>query len=79
MYSDEDMQRRFHLSLENIQDKERIVEYWITLQEVIEKEKLKGIIGRNHTIVQTKFDEAKRKMSSGQAMMTNIITELYAS
>ena len=78
MYSDEDMQRRFHLSLENIQDKERIVEYWITLQEVIEKEKLKGIIGRDHTIVQTKFDEAKRKMSSGQAMMTNIITELYA-
>ena len=78
LFSDEDMQQRFHLSLEKIQDKERVVEYWITLQEVIEKEKLKGIIGRDHTIVQTKFDEAKRKMSSGQAMMTNIITELYA-
>ena len=78
LFSDEDMQQRFHLSLENIQDKERVVEYWITLQEVIEKEKLKDIIGRDHTIVQTKFDEAKRKMSSGQAMMTNIITELYA-
>lgn len=39
---------------------------------------MKGIIGRDNKIVQTKFDEAKRKMSSGQAMMTNIITELYA-
>lgn len=39
LYSDEDMQRRFHLSLQNIQDKERVAEYWITLQEVVEKEK----------------------------------------
>lgn len=78
LYSDEDMQRRFHLSLQNIQDKERVAEYWITLQEVVEKEKIKGIIGRDNKIIQTKFDEAKRKMSSGQAMMTNIITELYA-
>ena len=78
LYSDEDMQQRFHLSLENIQDKNRVYDYWITLGEVVEKEKLKGILGKNHKFIQTKFDEAKQKMSSGLAMMTNIITEIYA-
>lgn len=78
LFSDDDMERRFHLSLENIQDKNRVYDYWMTLEEVVEKEKLKGIRGNDHKINQMKFDEVKRRMSSGQAMMTNIITELYA-
>lgn len=78
LFSDEDMQQRFHLSLDCIYDKDRVCDYMMTLKEVVEKDKLKGICGRNHEINQVKFDEVKEKMSSGQAMMTNIITELYA-
>lgn len=78
LFSDDDMQQRFHLSLENIQDKNREYDYWMTLEEVIETEKLEEILGKDHKFIQTKFDEVKQKMSSGQAMMTNIITELYA-
>ena len=78
LYSDEEMLQRFHLSLESIQDKERVQNYWLTLQEVVDKEKLEGIIGTDRHFILTKFDEVKRRMSSGQAMMTNIITELYA-
>ena len=78
LFSDEDMQNRFHLSLERIRDKNRVQDYLETLKEVIEKEKLIGIYGKNHEINQELFDNVKRKMSSGQSMMTNIITELYA-
>ena len=72
------MEKRFHLSLDSIYDKERVSDYMMTLEEVVEKGKLKGVVGRNHEFNQEKFDEVKRTMSSGQAMMTNIITELYA-
>lgn len=78
LFSDGDMQKRFHLSLDSIYDKERVCDYMMTLEEVVEKGKLKGVVGRNHEFNQEKFDEVKRTMSSGQAMMTNIITELYA-
>ena len=58
--------------------KNRVQDYLETLKEVVEKEKLIGIYGKNHEINQELFDNVKRKMSSGQSMMTNIITELYA-
>lgn len=78
LLSEEDKTNRLKLSLGEIVFKKRVTDYILTLKEVIDEDVLKGIFDNGQEIDKDKFIETISKMSSGQAMITSIITELYA-
>lgn len=78
LLSDDDKGNRLKLSLKEIMYKERVYDYRGTLKEVIERSILDKIFLENNKIDKNQFLVNIRKMSSGQAMIASIITELYA-
>lgn len=78
LLSEKDKQNRLRLALDEIIYKGRVSDYSKTLEEVIEAKPLNSIFQESHKIDKKKFLNLINKMSSGQAMMTSIITELYA-
>lgn len=78
LITEEDKKKRLEVSLDEITYKERTSDYHNTLLEVMDNELLKDVFQNNHEIDKKKFHEIISKMSSGQSMITSIITELYA-
>ena len=78
LISENDKKARLKLSLDEIVLKERTDDYFYTLSEVIDEKLLDGFVLEGGKIDAPRFIEFIDKMSSGQAMITSIITELYA-
>ena len=78
LISENDKKIRLKLSLDEIVLKERTDDYLYSLSEVIDKNLLDGFLLEGGKIDTPRFIEFIDKMSSGQAMITSIITELYA-
>lgn len=78
LISEKDKKLRLKLSLDEIVLKERTEDYFYTLSEVIDEKLLKEFKLKDGKIETTRFIQFIDIMSSGQAMITSIITELYA-
>lgn len=78
LITEEDKNKRLEVSLDEIIYKTRTSDYHCTLTEVVDKEFLEDVFLSGGDIDKRKFHEIISKMSSGQAMITSIITELYA-
>ena len=78
MITEKDKKKRFEISIEEIVYKERTSDYYNTLAEVVDKGLLDEVFQSRGNIDKRTFHEILSKMSSGQAMITSIITELYA-
>ena len=78
LLSEKDKGNRLKLSLNEIVYKERVQDYHETLTEVIDRSMLDGVFSERGKIDKTQFLVNIKKMSSGQAMITSIVTELYA-
>ena len=78
LITEEDKKERFEISLEEIIYKERTYDYHCTLTEVVDEGLLNEVFQSKGNINKKKFHGIISKMSSGQAMITSIITELYA-
>lgn len=77
LITEEDKKKRLEISLDEIIYKKRTSDYYSTLVEVVDNEFLKEAIQYVEKD-KSKFHKMIGKMSSGQAMITSIITELYA-
>lgn len=78
LLSETDKESRLKRSLDEIVYKHRIYDYHLTLKEVVDEGLLEVVFKQHNEIDKNKFLELINKMSSGQAMITSIITELYA-
>lgn len=78
LLSEDDKKMRLELSLSEITYKERTSDYYMTLTEVVDKSLLKAVFLKNNKIDPQEMLKLMKNMSSGQAMITSIITELYA-
>lgn len=78
MLSETDKESRLKRSLDEIVYKHRIYDYHLTLKEVVDEGLLEVVFKQHNEIDKNKFLELINKMSSGQAMITSIITEIYA-
>jgi len=78
LISQDEIKNRFALSLGNIEYKNRVYEYTNTLKEVVDEALLDGIVKGNGKFDLGHFEEVRNKMSTGQAMIVSIVTELYA-
>ena len=78
LITEKDKKKRFEISIEEIVYKERTSDYYNTLAEVVDKGLLDEVFQSRGNIDKRTFHEILSKMSSGQAMITSIITELYA-
>ncbi len=78
LLSEKDKENRLKLSLNEIEYKGRVHAYHETLVEVIDSSMLAGIFPTGDKIDKTQFLANIKKMSSGQAMITSIVTELFA-
>lgn len=78
LITEKDKKERFEVSLDEIIYKTRTSDYHCTLTEVVDKELLEDVFLSGEDIDKRKFHEIISRMSSGQAMITSIITELYA-
>lgn len=78
LISQKDIRKRLELSLENIKYKGRVEEYFLTLTRVVDNRLLADIFDEKDEIDSELFWKVRAKMSSGQAMITSIITELFA-
>lgn len=78
LISENDKKLRLKLSLDEIVLKERTDDYFYTLSEVIDEKLLEEFKLKEGKIKTTRFIQFIDIMSSGQAMITSIITELYA-
>lgn len=78
LISQDDIKKRLELSLGNIKYKGRVKEYIQTLTGVVDKGLLSGFFDEKNGIDFELFWEVRSKMSSGQAMMTSIVTEFFA-
>lgn len=78
LLSEEDKQKRLQQSLDEITYKERVSDYYKTLTEILDRKVLQNIFPSHHEIDKAKMLEAMKQMSSGQSMLTSIITEIYA-
>lgn len=78
LLTEDDKQKRLWQSLDEIIYKGRGCDYYKTLTEVLDKKVLQKVFPSHDKIEKTKMQEAMRQMSSGQAMITTIITEIYA-
>lgn len=78
LLSEKDKKERLKNSLDEIVYKERVAGYFFTLIDVVDKSLLVEIFQTHNKIDKEKFLKLINKMSSGQAMITSIITEIYA-
>lgn len=78
LFSEKDKKERLKNSLDEIVYKERVAGYFFTLIDVVDKSLLVEIFQTHNKIDKEKFLKLINKMSSGQAMITSIITEIYA-
>lgn len=78
LLSETDKESRLKRSLDEIVYKHRIYDYHLTLKEVVDEGLLEVVFKQHNEIDKSKFLELINKMSSGQAMITSIITEIYA-
>lgn len=78
LLTEDDKQKRLWQSLDEIIYKGRGCDYYKTLTEVLDKKVLQKVFPSHDEIDKAKMQEAMEQMSSGQSMITSIITEIYA-
>ena len=78
LLSEKDKKERLKNSLDEIVYKERVAGYYLTLIDVVDESLLIEIFQTHYKIDKEEFLKLINKMSSGQAMITSIITEIYA-
>lgn len=78
LLTEDDKRKRLQLSLDEITYKDRVYDYYKTLAKVLNKKVLKKVFPSHSEIDKAKMQLEMNKMSSGQAMITSIITEIYA-